>query len=189
MKEKGVERVCCVGNFSIPYTLLFSKKSRYLRLTVHSDGKLIVTTPKRFSFDDIESYIFKKRDWVIERITHVKNNPKLITTVHTKAEVIVYKKKALEYVCSRLEYWNTFYALAYKNVAIKNTKTRWGSCSSKGNLNFNYKIIFLPQELADYIVVHELCHLKEMNHSKNFWNLVTKTIPHYKELRQQLKIV
>jgi hypothetical protein len=75
-----------------------------------------------------------------------------------------------------------------KNTAlIKNTSSRWGSCSRLGNLNFNYKIVFLPPELQDYLVVHELCHLGQFNHSQSFWNLVKKTIPEYLRLRKNLR--
>lgn len=97
------------------------------------------------------------------------------------------KEKARAFVKSRLEYFNNFYGYAYNRISIKDTKSRWGSCSTKANLNFNYKIIFLPPELADYIIVHELCHLKEMNHSPNFWILVAHTLPNYKKLRKSLR--
>jgi predicted metal-dependent hydrolase len=72
-------------------------------------------------------------------------------------------------------------------VAIKNMKSRWGSCSSKGNLNFHYRVAFLPEELLDYVIVHELCHLKLFNHSKAFWNLVAEKSPNYSQLRKQLQ--
>jgi len=87
----------------------------------------------------------------------------------------------------RLQYFNKFYGYKWNKIVIRNQKTRWGSCSKKGNLNFNYKIALLPPEALDYIVVHELCHLKEFNHSINFWNLVSKTIPNFKEIRRELK--
>lgn len=77
--------------------------------------------------------------------------------------------------------------ISQNRVAIRDTKSRWGSCSKKGNLNFNYRIAFLPPRLADYIVVHELCHLQEFNHSQKFWDLVSLAVPDYKILRKELK--
>jgi predicted metal-dependent hydrolase len=100
---------------------------------------------------------------------------------------IKYKKQAVVLVRERLEYFNTFYNFKYGRVAIRNQKTRWGSCSKKGNLNFNYKIVLLSPKQADYIIVHELCHLKEFNHSQRFWDLVAKAVPDYKEVRHSLR--
>lgn len=97
------------------------------------------------------------------------------------------KEKARELVKARLEYFNTFYGYKWGKIAIRNQKTRWGSCSKKGNLNFNYKIVLLPPSYSDYIIVHELCHLEEFNHSENFWNLVAKTIPNWRVIRMNLR--
>ena len=88
---------------------------------------------------------------------------------------------------NRFEYFNKFYSYKWNRIFIKNQKTRWGSCSKRGNLNFNYRIALLPPEAADYIIVHELCHLKEFNHSRNFWKLVEQQIPNYKILHKALK--
>lgn len=98
-----------------------------------------------------------------------------------------YKEHARLLVYKRIEYFNAFYRFHFHRVAIRNQKSRWGSCSRQGNLNFNYKVVFLPEHLVDYIVVHELCHLKEMNHSPRFWNLVAQTIPDHKVRRKQLR--
>jgi predicted metal-dependent hydrolase len=89
-------------------------------------------------------------------------------------------------VHQKLEAWNKFYDLKYNKVAIRNQRSRWGSCSKKGNLNFNYRILRLPPELQDYIIVHELCHLAQFDHSKAFWALVAKTIPDYVARRRLL---
>jgi len=97
------------------------------------------------------------------------------------------KERAREIVRQKLNNFNNTYGFTYNRVSIKNQRTKWGSCSSKGNLNFNYKIVFLPEHLANYLIVHELCHLKELNHSKSFWLLVEKTIPDYKKCKKELK--
>ncbi len=96
------------------------------------------------------------------------------------------KIKAINFAKERLNYYNKFYNFPYNKIFIKNHKARWGSCSIRNNINFNYRIIFLSQELADYIIVHELCHLKEMNHSRKFWVLVEKIFPDYKKVRKEL---
>jgi len=97
------------------------------------------------------------------------------------------KEQARRFILNRINYFNSFYGFKINRVAIKNTKSRWGSCSSKKNLNFNYKIIYLKPELADYLIVHELCHLGQFNHSKKFWALVAKTIKNYAKINKELK--
>jgi hypothetical protein len=105
----------------------------------------------------------------------------------TKKDYNNHKDQALVLVKKKLEHFNQFYGFKFNRISIKNQKTRWGSCSKKGNLNFNYKIFLLPEKLADYIIVHELCHLQEFNHSQKFWNLVGVTTPDYLSLRNELK--
>ncbi|MDB5224944.1 MAG: putative metal-dependent hydrolase, partial [Candidatus Adlerbacteria bacterium] len=97
------------------------------------------------------------------------------------------KEAARALVHARLSVFNQHYQLQVKKVFIRNQKTRWGSCSSRGNLNFNYRLAMLPLHLVDYVVVHELCHLGQFNHSPAFWALVEKTLPNYKALRAELK--
>lgn len=97
------------------------------------------------------------------------------------------RELARKFVENKIKYFNGFYGFRINRIAIKNTTTRWGSCSSKNNLNFNYKIIYLRPELADYLIVHELCHLGEFNHSKKFWDLVSKTIPNYIKINKELR--
>jgi predicted metal-dependent hydrolase len=82
---------------------------------------------------------------------------------------------------------NAHYGYTIRKVFIKNSRSRWGSCSGHGNLNFNYRIVFLPQRLQYYLIVHELCHLAELNHSPAFWALVARAVPGYKEARKALQ--
>ncbi len=97
------------------------------------------------------------------------------------------REQARRFVQNRIAHFNNFYNFKVNRIAIKNQTTRWGSCSSRGNLNFNYKIIYLRPALADYLIVHELCHLGELNHSKRFWALVCKTIPDYVRINKELR--
>ena len=101
----------------------------------------------------------------------------------------MHKEIAREQVLARLEYFNSHYGYTYNRVAIRNQKTCWGSCTEKGNLNFSYKLMFLPPHLMDYIVVHELCHLKELNHGKQFWELVAIAMPEYKSHVRELRAI
>ena len=98
-----------------------------------------------------------------------------------------HKNQARCLVRQRLDHYNQFYNFKYYRVSIKDQRSRWGSCSRLGNLNFNYRLAYLPDGLVDYIIVHELCHLKEFNHSPRCWQLVVQTIPDYLERRQALR--
>ena len=98
-----------------------------------------------------------------------------------------HKEAARELVLSRLAHFNAHYQFSYNRVAIRNQRRCWGSCTSLQNLNFSYRLLFLPPELADYVIVHELCHLAELNHSQNFWARVAETIPEYQLHRSALR--
>lgn len=109
-----------------------------------------------------------------------------IKTVKKTLEVF-YKSKAEEVIHDRLQYFNEYYKLKYNRVTMRNQKSRWGSCSIRKNLNFNWKLVMAPIEVLDYVVVHEMCHLKEMNHSVRFWKLVSEKMPDYKMYRKWLR--
>lgn len=102
---------------------------------------------------------------------------------------LAHKEEARAIILERLAYFNQFYNLAWNRVAIRNQRRCWGSCSSKRNLNFNYKLLFLPPHLRDYIVVHELCHLVHMHHGKDFWALVAQVMPHYRQYVHELRAI
>ena len=182
-----MKKVIKLGEEKIEYELRISKRAKSVRLAVYHDGNFVVTMPARVSENVVEKFLIKKADWIIKKINHAKKNPKIKLTQGGKKEFEKYKEEARVLARRRLEYFNKFYNFKWQNISIKNTKTRGGSCSRKGNLNFNYKIVLLAPELSDYIIVHELCHIGEFNHSKNFWKLVTKTIPNCLELRKQIK--
>ncbi|KPU43042.1 hypothetical protein OXPF_32920 [Oxobacter pfennigii] len=99
----------------------------------------------------------------------------------------MYKNIAKDLIEQRVSYYSSIMGLSYNKVTIKDQKTRWGSCSKKGNLNFNYRLIMAPDEVADYVVIHELCHLKHLNHSEKFWNMVRMYMPDYEQSKKWLK--
>jgi len=104
-----------------------------------------------------------------------------------KERYLTNKKLAKKLILEKIALFNNIYRFKFSGISIRDQKTRWGSCSSRGNLNFNYKIIFLPEKISDYIIFHELCHLKEFNHSKKFWDLVAREITDYKIIRRELR--
>lgn len=103
------------------------------------------------------------------------------------AEYLAHKDAALKLVTNRLEYFNQFYHFKWNKVTIRNQISRWASCSRKGNLSFSYRLALLPLHLSDYIIVHELCHLGQFNHSRAFWALVEQQVPEHREIRRKLK--
>lgn len=171
----------------VEYTLRVSKRARRMRLAIYCDGSFVVTAPRYASENIIEQFIIQKSQWIIDKLEYFKSFSGLVVLKSSKKDYIKYKEQALALAQNRIEHFNKIYGFKFNKINIKNQKTRWGSCSKKGNLNFNYKIALISERLADYIIVHELCHLKEFNHSKKFWNLVAKSIPDYLKIREELK--
>lgn len=171
---------------ALSYTLRVSRRARRLRIAVYCDASVVVTAPIGLPQNFVERFIIQKTGWILRKVEHfskVKIRPRIITR---RGDYKKYKNQALELVTRKVEQFNKTYHFSYKRVTIKNQKTRWGSCSKKGNLNFNYKIVFLPEPLVDYLIVHELCHLGEFNHSSKFWELVSRTVPDFKSLKKRL---
>lgn len=98
-----------------------------------------------------------------------------------------YRHVAAGYIKGRLDHYQSLLHVSPSRIAIRNQKTRWGSCSNKGSLNFNWRLMMAPAEVVDYVVVHELCHLVHPNHSKNFWNQVSAVLPDYRVRKDWLK--
>lgn len=160
-----------------------------MRLAIYCDGNFVVTAPRNLGENIIEQYIIKKSQWIIDKLEYFKNISGQVFAKGTEKDYAEYKDKALVLARKRIEHFNRIYGLRFNKINIKNQKTRWGSCSKRGNLNFNYKIALLPERLADYIIAHEFCHLKEFNHSQKFWNLIARIIPDYLEIRKELNRV
>lgn len=155
------------------------KKSKKIRILIRPQGKVVVTAPKRMPLFLVRQIVKNNADWIETQLNSMPYNP--------TDDYDIKKGAVRDLVIQRLDHFNSYYGFQYNRVSIRNQSTRWGSCSNKGTLCFNYKIVNLPSELVDYLVVHELCHLKEHNHSPRFWALVGQTIPDYKDRKKQLK--
>lgn len=167
------------------YTLKRSFRAKYMRLTVKPGGFLVVTMPTKASKRDLHSFLQRHARWIERSIVRMRSITALPVT--GRRAYLEHKEAARTSITARVMYWNRFYAFSHGRIAIKNTKRIWGSCSQKGNLNFSFGVHFLPPELADYIVVHELCHLREHNHGRKFWDLVAQTLPDYIDRRTKLR--
>lgn len=176
-----------VDDREINYNLKRSRKAKRMRLTIYCDGSLVATLPRRYSTDVLEDFIIEKAAWILKKIEYFQGFENKNFWQNDPSDYIRYKNEALALAMRRVYYFNQFYGFSYGKISIRNQKTRWGSCSRDGNLSFNYKIILLPENLADYIIVHEICHLREFNHSSRFWDLVAKTIPDYKQFRREAR--
>jgi len=172
----------------IDYSVRRSKRAKRMRLAVYCDGNLVVTVPNAFPIVSIDNYLIEKSKWIVSKVSFFKKINKRQKLSLGEDGYVAYKAKALEVVSQRVaELNNQYYGFKFNQMAIKNQKTRWGSCSRKRNLNFNYKILFLSPRIRDYIIVHELCHLKEFNHSNKYWRWVAKAIPDYFLIDDELK--
>ncbi|MFA5777174.1 MAG: SprT family zinc-dependent metalloprotease [Parcubacteria group bacterium] len=179
-----------INDRKVSYNLRKSRRSKNMKITIHCDGNCVVSAPQWISNSSIEKFIFEKARWIIEKIEAFQESgigKNKLLHQRSKIEYKQNKEVAFNLVKEKLENFNAFYDFSYGRISIRNQKTRWGSCSKSGNLNFNYKLIFLPEKLADYIIVHELCHLKEFNHSRRFWNLVAKTFPDWREIKREMR--
>ncbi len=171
-----------IDSKKIYFTIKKRSHQKHVRFITHHDGSFVVSVPRLCTMTMVRELVQHNVDWIKKNVM-VKH--KYVTI---DPSVVRYMKKALRPIIEdRLIYFNAHYKYVYQRVQIRNQKTRWGSCSSDGVLSFNCKLMCLPSEFRDYVVVHELCHLWHMDHSKEFWALVAQTIPRYKEVRRELK--
>lgn len=176
-----------VDNQEISYSLRKSRRATRMRLAVYGDGRVVLTSPFYQIEKIAEGFIRQKTGWLLEKLEIFKKRERTSPIRHTHADYLKMKSKALELVLERVQYFSNLHGFKYNRISIKNQRTCWGSCSRKGNLNFNYKLVYLSPQAQDYIILHELCHLKEFNHSKKFWSLVESILPNYLDLKREIR--
>ena len=170
------------------YTLIRSRR-RTIAIEITGEAKLLVRAPMRAPKYEIEKFILEKEEWINKHIEKVRERNEKAALVEPigEEELKELGREALRVIPEKVSHYAGIIGVSYGRITIKNQKTVWGSCSSKGNLNFNCLLMKAPEHVQDYVVVHELCHRKEMNHSKRFWELVASVIPDHKLCRKWLK--
>lgn len=176
--------------YELPANLIKTNR-RSVGIIVKPGGEIVVRAPKRMPDSMILSFVHEKEEWIVK--TYLKQSilpsnpasePKSPQTIALEKR---YRDAAKDYIPKRVEYYHQFTGGKYTKITIRDQKTRWGSCSSNGTLSFSFRLMMAPPRVLDYVVVHELCHLTHMNHSKEFWNMVETILPDYKEHRKWLK--
>ena len=163
---------------------------RSARLTIAVEirnGRVIVRAPLRMNKAEIERFVASKADWINKHLEAAKQHQSVSVQPFTATEIQQLADAALQDIPQRVQKYAVIIGVTVGRITIRNQKTRWGSCSSKGNLNFNCLLMLCPEEVRDYVVVHELCHRKELNHSPRFWNEVARVMPDYTQRRKWLK--
>lgn len=173
---------------NIPITVIRSKR-KTISIQIHADLSVTVRAPERASQKEIERVLREKEPWIKKHLEQMHRQAEECEGVKpfTDEELQQLADRAVCHITKRVAYYAALIGVDYGRITIRNQKTRWGSCSSKGNLNFNCLLMLAPWEVIDYVVVHELCHRKEMNHSKAFWREVERILPDYRESEKWLK--
>lgn len=164
---------------------------RTVSICINDDLTVTVRAPLYASDKDIEDILKKKESWIYKSINKIKDRNAGYDLAKASplsdTEIKELADKAADIIPKKAEYFSKIVGVTYGRITIRNQRTRWGSCSSKGNLNFNCLLMLAPEYVLDYVIVHELCHRKEMNHSKAFWNEVKRVIPDYERSLKWLK--
>jgi predicted metal-dependent hydrolase len=176
-------------NSAIPYRVIRSRR-RTIGLEVGLDGTVTARIPARVSLSEAKEFVEEKQDWILknqERMRDRREKTESVCWTDVKSEEAPWiTGEGGELFREKISRWAEIMGVEYHNIRIKDVRSRWGSCSSSKNLNFSWKVFVMPERVVDYLVVHELAHLKQMNHSPAFWAIVEEYIPDYRKLKKEL---
>ena len=164
-------------------------RRKTLSIQIENAGRIFVRAPLGLPEAEIRRFVEEKRGWIEKHLAQVSRREEAARQASriTPEEMRQLGNEALAWFPPRVRFFAERLGIRYGRITIRNQKTRWGSCSSAGNLNFNCLLMLCPEEVRDYVIVHELCHRKEMNHSPRFWAEVEKVLPEYRKALNWLK--
>ena len=167
---------------------IIKSKRKTLSIEVKMD-EVLVRAPQRMTNQQIRVFLEQKREWIEKHQKILQSQAEIVKRepLYTEEDIKEFANKAMQIIPKKVEHYAKMVGVDYGRITIRNQRTRWGSCSSKGNLNFNCLLVLFPDEVIDYVVVHELCHRKHMDHSKAFYAEVERVFPEYKKCQKWLK--
>lgn len=168
----------------IPYKIIRRKGMRRMLLSFSSRGELILTAPRLTPVFFINAFLEKSRSWIDTHMARILTRQDTVS--HQKSEYLEKRGEARAIIESRVKELALLYGFQYQKISIRNQRTRFGSCSRSGNLSFHYRIAFFTPEERDYVIIHELCHLRHFDHSPAFWREVSRFSPNYEHIRKSL---
>lgn len=168
----------------VSYTMIRSSR-RTISLEIRPDGTLLVRSPRRMSDRAIRDFVRSKESWLLPRLAKIQSRPPVAGL--TGEELVEIKKQARADLAARTARLAPLVGVSYGRITIRAQKGRWGSCSAQGNLSFNCLLMLCPEPVRDYVVIHELCHRKHMNHSAAFWAEVERVCPDFRSQKQWLR--
>lgn len=167
-----------------PITCQIIRSSRKtLALQILPNGEVWVRSPQKLPVERIEAFVQSKAGWLEKHRKAAGQKEPILT----ETEIRALAQQALQVISERVKFYAPIVGVTYGTITIRNQRTRWGSCSSKGNLNFNCLLMLAPSQVVDYVVVHELCHRKHLDHSAAFWAEVERVMPDYRPYKTWLK--
>ena len=166
---------------SITYRLVRSDR-RTISIQITAEG-VLVRAPRRMTDGQIKAFVQSKESWIR---AHLQNRPAPVPAFSAE-ELAALVRQAKEVIPGKVAHYAALVGVRYDKITVRSQKTRWGSCSAKGNLSFNCLLMLVPEKVLDYVIVHELCHRREMNHSAKFWALVAQVLPNWRECRDWLR--
>ncbi|MDD6000119.1 MAG: SprT family zinc-dependent metalloprotease [Lachnospiraceae bacterium] len=185
MNEKQDLSYITIEDKTIP-VVLERKERKTLSIGIQEDGSLMIKAPLYMKQEIIERFLNQKRYWIYKQVKRMEDNRKN-RIVYSREQERVLRQQARIRLTERTDYYKKILGVDYNRIRIADQKTRWGSCSSTGTISYNWHLVLLPDAILDYVVVHELCHVIQMNHSKEFWALVEQVLPDYRMRRKWLK--
>lgn len=166
------------------YQIIRSSR-KTISIQISPEGTVVVRCPRRLSSRAIQAFVEEKRPWIEKHLARRLARPQL--PPFTPEELRALAQQAKQALPERVAHYASLLGVSYGRITVRAQRSRWGSCSAKGNLNFNCLLMLAPPEVQDYVVVHELCHRLELNHSQRFWAWVERIVPDYKLHRKWLK--